>query len=120
MTKSDNFFDISGSSTPPKTAAGGTPIEVDFNVFGNETPAAAADATDFTETAVMPNSPLSEAADSDLNDDLPSRSTTPVPLARTAPVTIAPELAPAPGGGTLWIAIAAAIVLAVVVWWVMR
>lgn len=114
MTKSDNFFDIGGSSTPPATPAGGMPTQVDFDVFGNDGPEpAAAEATHFTETALLPTSPQPSAA---VNFDFDRHDAPATP----APGTIPADTVPAPGRGMLWGGIVAVIVLAVAVWWLLR
>ena len=90
------------------------PTQVDFDVFGNEGPEpAAAESTDFTETAVLPTSPQPSAA---VNFDFDRHDAPATP----APERIAADTAPAPGRGMLWGGIVAAIVLAVAVWWLLR
>lgn len=139
MSKSDEFFDITGAADVPPAAAPRDPnVEVDFDVFGvgdaaADGPDAGAaiditrDAGDFTETAILAQvevptgaldfeldgEPATAPLDAD-DDDLPEH---PAPAAPASPAAAAPTPAPppatspAPGGGGagLWIAVAAAV-----------
>lgn len=124
MTKSDDFFDITGATNAteaPSPAPIDAPGGVDFDVFGNaEPPNDTVDVTsEFTETLVvrkpsMPPKPVAaEPVDFDLDDDPDD-----LPVAKPAPApALEPVAAPAAkGGGKWWIALGVGIVIAVAAW----
>lgn len=131
MSKTDEFFDITGAAAEPTAAAPRDPnVEVDFDVFGVGDEAEAgtgADpaiditggaAGDFTDTAILPHveaptgaldfeldgEPATTPLEPDEEDDLPER---PAPAAPPAAIS---EPAASGGGSGMWIAIAAAVV----------
>jgi hypothetical protein len=128
MTKSDDFFDITGTAESGEAPAAEKPREVDFDVFGEaEAPALGkAEVEDFSETAVLPNTALPATGldfDFDVEDEPPAPAPTPAALsAEPSPVSTTPVSVETPAAGgnrKLWIGIAAAVIVASAVAWLL-
>jgi hypothetical protein len=115
MTKSDDFFDISGSAP---TSTEGLPSTVDFDVFGSAAPA---DDRDLMQTALLPNA---AAPAMDLTLDQDDESPAPVSVPATAPKTTQVSFPDAPppttGGSMRWFVLALVALLGVAAWWLLR
>ena len=127
MTKSDDFIDITGTAAPSDAPAAGNPNEVDFDIFGSEEAPvdAVAKPTDFADTAMLPITSLpTDSVDFDVGGDdhapgAASAAAAPLTPPSPTPASVSAEAAPASGGGKLWMGIAEAVIVALVVWWFM-
>ncbi len=118
MTKSDDFFDISGAA---KTPADGSPSTVDFDVFGSDAPTAESADSDLMQTALLPNS-AAPAMDLTFDEDdaSPIPVSAPAPAPKTAAMSFPDAPPPTTGGSMRWFVLALAALLAVAAWWLLR
>ncbi|MGE0335147.1 MAG: hypothetical protein AB7Q76_07665 [Gammaproteobacteria bacterium] len=129
MTKSDDFFDITGAADPqpePESATSASGRSVDFDVFGGaEAPAApAADVTsEFTETLVAKPAQVMGGRGLEIEPgrDAATPAPSPAPVAATPAAEPAPAAAPAAaGGGRGWLIGAVLAAIAAAVWWLLK
>jgi hypothetical protein len=118
MTKSDDFFDISGAAQAP---ADGSPSTVDFDVFGSDAPTAENADSDLMQTALLPNSAAPEMdLTLDEDDASPTPVSAPAPAPKTTPISFPDAPPPTTGGSMRWIALGLLALLGVAAWWLLR
>ncbi len=119
MTKSDNFFDISG--TADEDAAVGKGNTVDFDVFGDATSVeTAAENVDLGDTAAFPRTPSADDPDLDFDMGPAVTNETPTPITPAPTESVASETAPESGQrGTLWMIVALVAAAAAAAWWLL-